>query len=111
MQTPGSLYSTAPCTRNSSPIRVLPAPGPPQMRAVRPFGKPPCVIWSRPRIPVGTFFKVSEEAAEAPRSEIRVTVPRVRVLFLSVVVDAIQVHSHAEIWRAKYSNVSKNDSK
>src|SRR6478672_4290568 len=60
-QTPGSLYSSAPRTRNSSPNSVFPVPGPPQTSAVRPLGKPPCVTWSRPRIPVGTFSSTREE--------------------------------------------------
>jgi hypothetical protein len=36
-------------------IKVLPHPGPPQTRVVRPRGRPPQVISSSPWIPVGTF--------------------------------------------------------
>src|SRR5687768_8711136 len=34
---------------------VLPEPGPPTTKVVRPLGKPPSVISSRPRMPVGAL--------------------------------------------------------
>ena len=55
MKTPGSPNRVAPWTRNSRAIKVLPHPGPPQTRVVRPRGRPPQVISSSPWIPVGTF--------------------------------------------------------
>ena len=48
MNTPGSLYSVAPRTRNSIPSRVLPQPAPPQTREGLPLGRPPLVISSNP---------------------------------------------------------------
>src|ERR1700730_12229547 len=68
IRTPGSLYSRTPRTRNSIPSMVLPQPGPPQMIVVRPLGRPPPLISSSPRIPVGDFrigesdFGVGESA-------------------------------------------------
>src|SRR6266542_1586384 len=50
-QTPGSPCWTAPLTRNSMAKRVLPQPAPPQTSAVRPRGRPPPVIWSKPSMP------------------------------------------------------------
>src|ERR1700745_2987236 len=55
ISTPGSLYSSAPRTRNSIPNMVFPQPGPPQTIDVRPFGRPPSLISSNPGIPVGVF--------------------------------------------------------
>src|SRR6185312_2804087 len=52
---PGSLHSCAPCTRNWSERMVLPEPGPPTSSVVRPRGRPPPVISSRPVIPVGAL--------------------------------------------------------
>src|ERR1035437_9610557 len=52
---PGSLHSCAPCTRNCSASRVLPEPGPPTSSVVRPRGKPPPVISSKPVMPVGAL--------------------------------------------------------
>src|SRR5579862_5974679 len=52
-QTPGSSYRLAPCTRNCIPSSVLPHPALPQTRVGRPRGRPPSVISSRPRMPVG----------------------------------------------------------
>ena len=52
---PGSLHSRAPCTRNCSASTVLPEPGPPTSSVVRPRGKPPPVISSKPAMPVGAL--------------------------------------------------------
>lgn len=57
MKTPGSPYSTAPCTRNSAASRVLPEPAEPQISVGLPCGKPPPVISSRPWMPVGALAK------------------------------------------------------
>ena len=53
MTTPGSPKSVAPRTMNSRPIMVFPHPAPPQRIVVRPFGRPPRLISSSPRIPEG----------------------------------------------------------
>src|SRR6266404_5057267 len=52
---PGSLYSVAPRTRNSTANMVLPQPGPPHTIVGRPLGTPPFVTSSKPAIPVGDF--------------------------------------------------------
>src|ERR1035437_8968529 len=52
---PGSLQSFAPCARNCSASMVLPEPGPPTSSVVRPRGKPPPVISSKPAMPVGAL--------------------------------------------------------
>jgi hypothetical protein len=51
--TPRSPWSWAPRTRNSMPRIVLPVPVPPHTSVVRPRGRPPLVISSSPRMPVG----------------------------------------------------------
>ncbi len=53
--TPGSSYSTAPRTMNSAASIVLPQPAAPQTRVGRPWGRPPSVISSSPRMPVGVL--------------------------------------------------------
>src|SRR4051812_27439959 len=45
-----------PRTKNSSANMVLPQPGPPHTKLGRPFGSPPDVSSSNPRMPVGLFF-------------------------------------------------------
>ena len=55
MNTPGSPKRVAPLTRNCMANSVLPHPGPPHTRVGRPAGRPPPVISSKPRIPVGAF--------------------------------------------------------
>src|SRR6185312_633012 len=57
INTPGSLNSVTPRTRNSTPNMLLPQPAPPHTSVGRPFGNPPSVISSRPLIPVGDFGK------------------------------------------------------
>ena len=52
---PGSPSKVAPWTTNCSAKIVLPAPGPPTNNDVRPLGKPPRVISSKPRMPVGAL--------------------------------------------------------
>jgi hypothetical protein len=73
--TPGSPYSCAPATRNSSPSSVLPDPAPPVTSVDRPWGRPPRVISSSPRIPVGAFGSVGPPATST-RAEIRSVPPR-----------------------------------
>src|SRR5438128_2257181 len=55
MNTPGSLCSSAPRTRNSIPNSDFPEPAPPLINVGRPRGRPPPVISSKPAIPVGAF--------------------------------------------------------
>jgi hypothetical protein len=57
MKTPGSANSVAPRTRNYIASKVLPQTAPPQISVGRPVGKPPSVISSSPRTPVGDFRK------------------------------------------------------
>src|ERR1043165_1279002 len=53
--TPASLYSVAPLTRNCVAKSVLPQPGPPHTNVGLPLGRPPSVISSSPRMPDFTF--------------------------------------------------------
>ena len=63
MKTPGSLNSVAPRTRNSMPSSVLPQPALPQTSVGRPCGRPPIVISSKPRMPVGVLAKPGSASA------------------------------------------------
>src|SRR5688500_2295524 len=64
MKTPGSPYSTAPCTRNSVANIVLPQPAAPHTSVGRPRGKPPLVTSSRPWIPVAAFCRLGLSSTE-----------------------------------------------
>jgi hypothetical protein len=55
--TPGSP-AKAPRTRNSMASNVLPAPALPHTRVGRPRGRPPPVISSRPRMPLGDLGRL-----------------------------------------------------
>ena len=83
--TPGSPYSSTPLTRNSIPSIVLPQPGPPHTIVVRPRGKPPPLISSRPRMPVGAFSSPCE---------------RSRTLSVPV---SVSNASHVYLWRLNLS--------
>jgi hypothetical protein len=61
---PGSLQSRAPWARNCKAMMVLPEPGPPTSKVVRPRGRPPPVISSKPAIPVGTLLDALATCAD-----------------------------------------------
>ena len=64
--TPGSLNSVIPRTRNSIAINVFPQPAGPHTSVERPFGRPPPVTSSRPLIPVGVFRRPASFGAGSP---------------------------------------------
>src|SRR6266404_2056291 len=72
ISTPGSLYSVAPRTRNSTANIVLPQPGPPHTIVGRPFGTPPLVTSSKPAIPVRAFSSRSALAGAWPFRFLRI---------------------------------------
>ncbi len=64
-RTPGSPCSRAPATRKCNPSSVLPDPVPPVTSVDLPWGRPPRVISSSPRIPVGALGNGGPTAVSA----------------------------------------------
>src|ERR1700761_3065461 len=62
MNTPASPYFSAPFARKVMANSVLPHPAEPQSKVGRPLGRPPWVISSRPKMPVGDFAIALAEA-------------------------------------------------